>query len=335
MSSLQPFDACWSRVDRAEVHRAAAVRIWNDYLASHPFDFSLDEQGDGEFVLRVWQHEPVPLELSVILGEWLYNLRSALDYIVWATAVYDSGQLPPPGESELQYPIYDNPRSWESNLRRLKSLARHHRDMLEKMQPFNSPDPDANYLGWVNRLARSDRHRRLSVITAYVAELEPIIGFPPQCSHTLAFGDRVLVDGRADVARIKLTPWQPDWEVKINPRIGIDPEIADWATSPFWRGRRYDERFRMIQLFVMGEIAAYEYSCTGASRKAKLITDDFKAICDSRRRSRPITAKPRPETRWGPALPGRPSTLERFEGRDFPAHGPGSGDRDARPFSGQ
>jgi hypothetical protein len=29
--------------------------------------------------------------------------------------------------------------------------------MLKTMQPFNS-DPDANYLGWINRLARIERN---------------------------------------------------------------------------------------------------------------------------------------------------------------------------------
>lgn len=55
--------------------------------------------------------------------------------------------------------------AWTRNEYRLKHLAPHHREMLLQMQPFNS-DPDAYYLGVINRLARIDRHRRLTIGTA-------------------------------------------------------------------------------------------------------------------------------------------------------------------------
>ena len=73
-----------------------------------------------------------------------------------------NGQMPPPGEGGLQYPIYDEAAAWKKNEWRLKSLGEHHREMLLSMQPFNS-DLDANFLGWINRLARIDRHRRLAI----------------------------------------------------------------------------------------------------------------------------------------------------------------------------
>jgi hypothetical protein len=75
--------------------------------------------------------------------------------------------IPPPNDGVLQYPIYDTDKAWTSNLFRLKPLADHHREMLHEMQPFAS-NSDASYLGWINRLARIDRHRRLSIMTSYL-----------------------------------------------------------------------------------------------------------------------------------------------------------------------
>lgn len=185
--SEAPFQACWHRLDRAEAHRIAMTQIWNDFITDHPYDTSLDHEGDGVFILRVWQTSPIPPELAVITGEWIYNLRCALDYIVWATACYQSGAIPPPNEGTLQYPIYESADAWTRNLYRLKPLAEHHRAMLEQMQPFNS-DPDANYLGWINRLARIDRHRRLSIVTSYLAELNPGPGSPGRLRRDAAVG---------------------------------------------------------------------------------------------------------------------------------------------------
>jgi len=196
--------------------------------------------------------------------------------------------------------------------------------MLEIMQPYNSPDPDANYLGWINRLARIDRHRRLSVVTAYMAEVQPVVQVPEGCTSTLEFGERVFRDGSADIARITISPWQDGMIVRANPRAGIDPELADWAKSPFWQRIRFSERFTMMQLFVRAEIAAYEYDCTGASRFDHVLTDKWKAESDARRRPRRIQAVHEVAPTWRPPVPGAPSTWERFEGHDFPPHGPGA-----------
>ena len=83
----------------------------------------------------------MPSELSIAIGEWLYNLRSALDYLMWATAAHVSGRIPPPGEGQLQYPIYDTEAAWTSNLYRLKQVDEHHREMLKTMQPFGQAIP--------------------------------------------------------------------------------------------------------------------------------------------------------------------------------------------------
>lgn len=133
----------------------------------------------------------MPAELAVVTGEWFYSLRCALDYIIWATAVHLSGAIPPPsGGGGVRYPIYENEKAWNGNLHRLEPLADHHREM----QPFAS-NLDANYLGWINRLARVDRHRRLSVMTSYLAESRPVIALPEGCTAQLEWGNRVLGSG--------------------------------------------------------------------------------------------------------------------------------------------
>jgi hypothetical protein len=306
------------------------AELWNDYLESHPFTPSLIGHGDGVYILRVWADVPPPAELAVATGEWLYNVRSALDYLVWATAAHETGVVPPPDEATLQYPIYDSEETWTRNLYRLRHLGDHHREMLKIMQPFNS-NLDANYLGWINRLARIDRHRHLNHMTAYLAEVDPVVAVPEGCKTSVQWGERVLRHGKADVARIVVTPWHEDMDVQVNPRIGIDPEIEAWSGSEFWRRIRYSERLLMLEIFVAAEISAYEYDCTGTSRKADLLTANYRAECDARqtaarrapkRQSKPVV--------WGPPLDGKNSTQARFDGVDFPPDGPGVVAEDAR-----
>jgi hypothetical protein len=103
---MQPFDACWLRLARADVHHREAIEIWNSYCTENPCQWSLGHEGAGVHILHVWRDIPMPGELAVVTGEWFYSLRSALDYIIWATAVHLHGTIPPPSEGILQYPIY-------------------------------------------------------------------------------------------------------------------------------------------------------------------------------------------------------------------------------------
>jgi hypothetical protein len=134
----------------------------------------------------------------------------------------------------------------------------------------------------------------------------------------LEWGERTIVDGHADVAQITLKPYRPDMEVKVNPRIGIDPEISEWSQSAFWSNWPFGERLKMIQIFVAGEIATYEYDCTGEGRKADLVSERFRTESDARRGTASLPTRKRPPVVWRSARPGTLSTRQRFDGLDFP-----------------
>jgi hypothetical protein len=185
--------------------------------------------------------------------------------------------------------------------------------MLYEMQPFAS-DSDANYLGWINRLARIDRHRRLSTMTSYLADLKPVIQYPKGCTVQMQWGNRVLGAGKTEVLRIEVTPWDDAMSVEINPRAIIDPEIEDWSASPFWRRITYSERFAMMQSFVAGEVAVYEYDSTGQTRTPHMLTPEFKALSDGRRQSVPVIVKPPSPTEWSDPVDGKPTTKSRVHG---------------------
>lgn len=314
-----PFDTCWDRLERADEHGSSLVAIWNDYLDDGvPFDFSLLHEGEGVHFLRVWQTTPIPSGFSLEFGEWLYNLRACLDYIIWAACAHVTGQMPPPDEGTLQYPIYEHPSAWGNNLYRLKHLRDHHREMLLRMQPFNS-DADANYLGAINRLARVDRHRRLTITTGYIAEMEPIVEVPNGCNVTFQWGQRLLVDGEAEMARITISPWTDDTMIRVNPRSGIDPEVSEWAASDFWRRIRFTTRMKMIRAFVAAEIAVYEYDCRGTSRRSDLLSRGYMDACDERGRPAPIKRKPPPSVEWSAPVASRQTMRDRLEGQGLPS----------------
>ena len=106
ISSNQP--GCASR---AQIRAREMSEAWNDYLAPHPFEFLLLRTSPTQYLVRLEQIEPVPLELPALFGEWLYNLRSALDHVVWASAAHASGSIPPAGEDEPYWVLFRPTRS--------------------------------------------------------------------------------------------------------------------------------------------------------------------------------------------------------------------------------
>lgn len=311
------FEGCWQRLDRAAQHRQAGIEVWNDYLAPHPYDYTVIDNHDGTYVVRVTQATPVPSELGILIGEWLYNLRATLDNVIWATAAHVAGTIPPPQQHVLQYPIYDTEHAWTKNLYRLSGLADHHRQMLHQMQPFAS-DVDANYLGWINRLSRDDRHRRPNAMTSYIADLRPVVGLPPGTQATMQFGERVIDGGVADCVRLTVHNWTPDMIVKVNPRLGIDPEVLNWSTSPFWRRWDFSERLKMMEIFVAGEVAVYEFDCTGASRKQDLLSEGYKAECSARGHGATPVPPPRGEIEWTEPKSGMPASAATMNEVGYP-----------------
>jgi hypothetical protein len=129
---------------------------------------------------------------------------------------------------------------------------------------------------------------------------------PPQCRVAFEMGERVVVDGEAQVIRFTVTPWQEGWERDVEPRLGLDPEIAEWSSSPFWSAISYNQRLRMIEVVAKTILIPLECDCLGYSRQSDFLTEDFRAECDARRERRkrpepgtsPLTGPP-PVDRWG------------------------------------
>lgn len=279
-----PFEGCWLRIDRAEAHRKASSKIWNDFIEQNPFDFMVDHEGEGHFVMRVVQEVPTPPELAILMGEWLYNLRCALDYTMYAAAVVVTEQDPPPGAGQLQFPICFQESQFRDNQYRMKSLADHHSGFIESMQPYRHDEPDTSALGWLNKLARIDRHRRLTIVTAHVAEATPRVEVPDGCKVDVEFGKRVIVNGEAEVGRLTVVPWVDGAQIWVNPGLGIDPEVMEWADSAFWRQIGYNERLSLLSFSVQSMVAMFEYDCLGQTRMEHILTDTFRSECDAKRR---------------------------------------------------
>lgn len=81
---------------------------------------------------------PVPAERwSLMVGDIINNLRSALDHSVYALAIVGSKLDPPPAENQMQFPILLDsskfPTAQKSSLRNIPPTAV---QIIQNVQPF-------------------------------------------------------------------------------------------------------------------------------------------------------------------------------------------------------
>jgi hypothetical protein len=158
------------KLGRAETHLAHLDRLLKDAL--HPDRYRISVQRDPqttEHVYRVHDLPTIDPEWSVVIGEILFNLRSALDHLAWQLVLLDGGT---PG-TQTQFPIRATPFNKKGDLiggdlnpaiKSPKIL-----DALEKCQPYNgditpSHPIERNPLWRLHRLNNIDKHRLLLVV---------------------------------------------------------------------------------------------------------------------------------------------------------------------------
>jgi hypothetical protein len=275
-----PFDGCWHRFDRAKAHRDEAIGHWNAFLDNDPYDARLDVDDEGNCTLWLEQLEAVPPLLAVCFGEYVYNLRAALDYCAYAVAVCDTKRNPPPGEDSLQFPIYSKEDSYVRNEYRIKPLSEKHREWLKSVQPyFGNYGPKGTALYWLNNLARRDRHRQLEVVGAYISESTPLVS-SSRGPVSVFFEDvepYIFVERNAVIARFKVFPHLPHDQIEANPNTILDVEIMEMVRErpeeARWLFYPLPMRLIVLEMFVDAIIGRFERDCTGGTR-SKAVADE-------------------------------------------------------------
>jgi hypothetical protein len=114
--------------------------------------------------------EDPPLRLAVLVGEFIHNLRSALDHLVWQLALTSTAT---PSET-LQFPIYtaEPARPWADIVaHRLADVPDEAVDLIYYMQPWRYSNPEDEALAVVRTLSNEDKHRVLLEVVS--APVEP------------------------------------------------------------------------------------------------------------------------------------------------------------------
>lgn len=255
------FRPALARVDRAAEHRQRLWGLAGEHLKAHPIEHWFEPDGD---VVRVMVKAPVqfPIEFSIIFGEWLHNLRSALDSLLYELAVEDTRQDPPTRAGNRQFPIMKTPDS--DTKEKLAGLSEWTRQGIKNMQPYNhTGGVSGSGIWWLDELARIDRHRRGHVFEWRITDLEiepdPAVydTIVRECDQVQAF----IRDGEnLELGAFRtISGKPPQGDSHICARYRVEFDIPEWfqGVVPTYRWP-IDDRMRSIEGAVGQSIEWFE-----------------------------------------------------------------------------
>jgi len=166
-------DGAYARVARAREHLAA--------LASAVASVSVPANTTGAFE-DIGTATPVDPIHSILVGEITYNLRSALDYLIYELALLDTASI----QEKTQFLIIDSPSDWKQEAkRRLPGLSPVHQDAIRMLQPFSG----CQWTRTLRDTSNSDKHRHLAIVQAPSAAVVELSSRQAATIHLLAFDD--------------------------------------------------------------------------------------------------------------------------------------------------
>lgn len=226
-----PLQSAWLKIDRANHHASALKAAIKAWLKDRPYEVTLDVDRDtGEQVCRIRIERQPPMEWSIVIGEVVYGLRSALDHAVYALSAPDGGD-PPKG---TEFPIFkDEPLFRNTNrpggLWKVRGLSDAAQKVVASVQPFehNGNAPERHVLWVLHELCNADKHRSLNLTSTALGTSSltlEVSGVEVERSQVRADGP---VEDGAELARWLVTAPSGYGKVEMNGKITLDVALDE------------------------------------------------------------------------------------------------------------
>lgn len=162
MSTQKRIDGIRLKIKWAKKHIRELDAAINRFLQDQPYRIGAKPHRIPQIehtTLYVAEVKPIPDEISLILGDAIHNLRSALDYLMWQLVEAYGGT---PNKS-IYFPIADTVQQYQSAIgnREIQKIAPNALDIIESVQPYVTPDQT---LWLLHQLDIIDKHRLLLTV---------------------------------------------------------------------------------------------------------------------------------------------------------------------------
>ena len=234
------FASCFSKLGRAKEHFETLKTELTAWQKLNPYSVRKEHNSDGSrhSLIFVGDSTKELERWSLICGDCVHNIRSALDHLVYGLAIQHSRENPPPNERNLQFPICGSRTHFDTKGNWIAPLSDAAKTFIERVQPYNRLDPvNPSMLGILADFDNSDKHRLLNVTLALARTVE--IKFKPISGVEIDTHMNPLVEDGAEIAYLTVDPPQLDVEYKFlgvidiavctSPSDHIDPRCPNFS----------------------------------------------------------------------------------------------------------
>lgn len=213
------------------------------------------------------------LDIPLVLGEFFYQLRAALDGLLYRAMVITTLD-PPENHERLQFPIYSKPKEFRLSAAHFEALSAELRAWIEDVQPYNSEKTASTPFSAINALlallndcARKDRHRELHVVAGWAKRYEGQLRFDPPARLSSIEGNECnFLEAEGEFLRIRIEEFDPNVNINLTSGLEVDLSIEG---MPGIRGEEIGEVLRSIELAVGFVIHRFEQEIPDVSSTSK------------------------------------------------------------------
>jgi hypothetical protein len=165
----------------------------------------------------VVEGKEIPPMWSVIIGEIIHDLRSALDHLVWELVIKDTGAQP--NGTKTQFPIFETKAGYESERGEklcLRGVGTTARALIQSAQPFATGEGDKSPLWQLRELSNWDKHKSIALAALLLGKAEIEANARPEELEFLAVTRSGLIENGAIVCGVRLRPSDVFFGDRIN-----------------------------------------------------------------------------------------------------------------------
>jgi hypothetical protein len=162
------------KIARASKHLEEFKAELDEFRRIPPY--TIISQLDPDTGDQIWkvEGEPVQPPPFPVIGDILYNFRSALDHLAWQLVLKAGGR---PGR-RTEFPIFNCPDLWSRDSPRdMQGMNQAMKHLVKAHQPCFGPNPHRNLAMWsLQEYGNTDKHR--TIITTVAGFSNTMFWFP-------------------------------------------------------------------------------------------------------------------------------------------------------------
>jgi len=157
MTAEERFTLIRTKIERAKQHLHDLEVARNGFIISKPYRIERENDPQtGYNLYRIFDIQTPPVEMGLIAGDVIHNLRSALDHLAYQL-VYVNGANP---SKQTAYPIWDSAAEYKAQrARRIKGMAQSAIDAIDATEPYQGGKGAGLWV--LHYLDISDKHHAL------------------------------------------------------------------------------------------------------------------------------------------------------------------------------